>query len=206
MAFTTKKSLLAKVRAGDEISWHEFYDTYRPLILLCGQDCNLTRDENEELVQMVMCEIFQKDILTKYNIDEVPKDVVFKYNAQHGRFRHYLKAIVRHHALKLFHKRRKFIDIDTIQEAPCDAKFEASWDAEWRRHVFTQALTELKLQVQPETFAAFEMYALQNRPVKEVAEFLCLSVGSVYVAKTRCIASLKTIILQLEASEHETLL
>ena len=28
MAFTTKKSLLRKVRAGDEISWNEFYQTY----------------------------------------------------------------------------------------------------------------------------------------------------------------------------------
>ena len=36
MAFTTKKSLLAKVRAGDEISWQEFYDTYKPLMILVG--------------------------------------------------------------------------------------------------------------------------------------------------------------------------
>ena len=38
MAFTTKKSLLAKVRAGDEISWQEFYDTYKPLMILVGND------------------------------------------------------------------------------------------------------------------------------------------------------------------------
>ena len=60
MAFTTSKSLLAKVRSGDEISWQEFYNTYKPLIYLCGGDCNLTIDEKEELVQKVMTEIFQK--------------------------------------------------------------------------------------------------------------------------------------------------
>ena len=46
MAFTTKKSLLAKVRAGDEVSWREFYDAYRPLILLCGGDFNLNYRTN----------------------------------------------------------------------------------------------------------------------------------------------------------------
>ena len=67
MAFTTKKSLLAKVRAGDEVSWNEFYEAYRPLILLCGGDCSLTPDENEELVQQVMTELFTKDIIGKYD-------------------------------------------------------------------------------------------------------------------------------------------
>ena len=31
MAFTTSKSLLIKVRNGDEISWSEFYKTYQGL-------------------------------------------------------------------------------------------------------------------------------------------------------------------------------
>lgn len=91
MAFTTKKSLLAKVRAGDEISWQEFYDTYKPLMILVGNDCGLTTDENDELVQTVMCEIFQKNILDKYDIDKVPDNVIFKYDPAKGRFRHYLK-------------------------------------------------------------------------------------------------------------------
>ena len=37
MAYTTKKSLLRKVREGDEIGWHEFYETYKPLILRRGR-------------------------------------------------------------------------------------------------------------------------------------------------------------------------
>ena len=39
MAFTTRKSLLAQLRAGGEIPWREFYTAYKPLILLCGGDC-----------------------------------------------------------------------------------------------------------------------------------------------------------------------
>ena len=36
MSCPTKKSLLARVRSGDEISWREFYETCRPLVFLVG--------------------------------------------------------------------------------------------------------------------------------------------------------------------------
>ena len=198
MAFTTKKSLLAKVRAGDEVSWREFYETYRPLVHLVGKDCGLKYEENEELVQLVMREIFQKDILSKYDIDNVPDNVVFSYDPAHGRFRYYLKAIIRNQALKLYHRRREHVSIEEVQEPVCDERIDACWDEEWRRHLFMQALVELRGRVRAERYSAFEMYAIQGRPVQDVADFLKLSVSSVYVAKNRCIALLKGIIENLE--------
>ena len=198
MAFTTKKSLLARVRAGDEVSWREFYDTYRPLIFLCGKDCGLTYSEREELVQQVMCEIFKKDILAKYDIDNVPKDVMFKYDPSRGRFRYFLKAIIRNHARKIYHARRVQVSIDEVPEPASEEMFDAVWDDDWQTHLLTQALVELRARVQAETYSAFEMYALHGRPVKEVSEFLNLSENSVNVAKNRCIALLKSIIGNLE--------
>lgn len=203
MAFTTRKSLLAKVRAGDEVSWAEFYAAYKPLILLCGQDCMLTSDENDELVQQVMSEVFKKDIVGRYDPDHIPDDVVFHYDPSHGRFRHYLRKIIRNQALKIYQKRKAYIELDNpAQQIPEPAvdTWDNLWNEEWKRHVLAMALTELKGHVQPETYVAFEMYALQERPVQEVAKFLNLSVASVYTAKSRCIAALKEIIQKLE--EH----
>ena len=60
------------------------------------------------------------------------------------------------------------------------------------------AMTELRGRVQPETYVAFEMYAVQNRKVEDVANFLNLSVSSVYTAKSRCISTLREIIKDLE--------
>ena len=198
MAFTTKKSLLERVRSGDEISWREFYYTYRPLVVLCGRDCGLTYDENEELVQQVMCEIFRKDILSQYNIDEVPSDITFQYDPAKGRFRFFLKAIIRNQALKLYHRRSRELALDAVPEPASEARFDTAWKNEWRRHLLTQALAELRNQVQPATYSAFEMYAVQNRPAKEVADFLQMSVNSVYVAKNRCIAALKETLEKLD--------
>ena len=201
MAFTTRKSLLAKVRAGDEVSWAEFYAAYKPLILLCGNDCMLTAAESEELVQQVMCEIFQKDIVGKYDPDNIPDDVVFKYDPAKGRFRHYLRRIIRNQAIKIYHKRNKCASVDdeaTKTDGLSVDTWERNWNEEWQRHVLAMALAELRGRVQAETYIAFEMYALHERPVKEVAEFLNISISSVYTAKSRCIATLKDIITTLE--------
>lgn len=202
MAFTTSKSLLAKVRSGDEISWQEFYNTYKPLIYLCGGDCNLTIDEKEELVQKVMTEIFQKDILNNYDISNVPSNVVFTYDPKKGRFRHYLRGIIHNQAIKIYKKRKNNLSIDVddspVKDLPSPDQLDAAWQKEWQQHLLQMANDELKNRVKFETFVAFEMYALQNRSVEEVAEFLNMSISSVYTAKSRCITTLKEIIKELD--------
>lgn len=202
MAFTTKKSLLARVRGGDEISWQEFYYAYKPLILLCGGDCGLTDDEKDELVQNVMCDIFQKDIIGKFDPDKIPENIVFKYDPEKGRFRHYLRKIVHNQAIGIYRKRCKKelfdSDDDTLDNLPSQNNWETAWEEEWHKHVLNMAMTELKNRVQSDTFAAFEMYAVQNRKVEEVADFLNLSVSSVYTAKSRCITALKEIVRELD--------
>lgn len=199
MAFTTRKSLLARVREGGEIPWQEFYDSYKPLILLCGGDCGLTDDEKDELVQKVMCEIFQRDIIGKYDPDHVPDDVVFKHDPTRGRFRHYLRKIIRYQALKIIAQRSGDVPFDdaVAADAPDDG-WNSAWDNEWKRHVFNMALAELKGRIQPETYSAFEMYALQNRPIAEVARFHDMSPSSVYTAKSRCVKLLHEIVKELE--------
>ncbi len=201
MAFTTRRSLLAKVKAGDEISWSEFFTAYKPLILLCGNDCLLSPAECDELVQRVMAEIFQKDIVGKYDPDHAPDDVVFKYDPNKGRFRHYLRKIIRNQALKIIRDRKKSLPANAadIQQSEATAdNWDALWNEEWQKHVLTMALAELRGRVQADTYLAFEMYALHERPVKEVADFLNISIASVYTAKSRCIATLKEIITALE--------
>ena len=198
MAFTTRRSLLEKVRAGDEISWKEFYDTYRPLIRLCGRDYALYEHEQDELVQQVMCEIFRKDIIGKFDFDRVPDNVVFKYDPAKGRFRHYLRGIIRHHAHRIIGRRAVPLDPEAQAGLPDAAELDRQWDAEWRQHVLNLAFEELKKRVRAEIYMAFEMYAVQNRPVEEVAGMLNLSVSSVYTAKSRCISVLREIVNKLE--------
>ena len=202
LKLTTRKSLLARVRQGDRIAWEDFYDNYSLLIKYCGYDCGLTPTEQDELVQNVMCEVFQRDILKKFDPNEPEQNCTFVHDPGKGRFRHYMRGVIKHQAYKILRSRRNDVSIDAgdnhIQISSSEDDWENIWEFEWQRHVLIMAMEELRTRVQPDTFVAFEMYAVQNRPVQEVADFLDISVSSVYTAKSRCISVLKEVIKELE--------
>jgi RNA polymerase sigma factor (sigma-70 family) len=192
MAFTTN-SIVIKVCSGDEISWNEFYNTYRPLVWLRGNDYGLSECEQEELLQQVMLNFFKQSKR-------------FIYDPAKGKFRNYLRTIISHEALRT-KKKRINNDVPTedeiISQLPdTNNQMEKAWKQEWQSFVFTQALDELKNRVDTITFQAFEMYAIQGGAPKQVADFLDLSVNSVYVAKNRALKLLKEIIKNMNAEEE----
>ncbi len=204
MAYTTRKSLLRKVRDGNEIGWNEFCEVYQPLILRRGMDFGLNREDLSDLIQNVMLEFFRKDLLnTKYDIDNTPEEWTFRYNTKQGRFRDFFRRVVTNHALKLLRERRQdkhLDDLSVIQDDMTD-RLNDEWEQEWREHLLTQAKEELKGQVEAVTYQAFELYALKGKSVKETAAFLEISAASVYAAKTRCTEKLKKIMKDLEEKE-----
>lgn len=188
MAFTTRKSLLSRIRSGDEVSWEEFYKTYRPLILLRGGDLGLNQTEKEDLVQHVVLEFFKTS-------------KTFLYDKGKGRFRDYLKTIIKYRAIDIIRKRRdQEFSIEsedfTIENLPEEANDH--WDEEWISHMLSQALEELKKQIEPTTYQAFDFYALQNEPPQKVAQMLDISVSSVFVYKSRAISKLRKIITTID--------
>lgn len=193
MAFSTKKSLLSKIKEGDNVSWREFYSTYSVLIWLRGGDHGLSDSEKEDLVQDTLFSIFKG----RRN---------FHYDPMKGRFRDYLKKIIDRRSVDILRKRNnRSVSLTNSPEdssemdIPVDPELEKLWESEWREHVYSQALNELKTRLEPATYQAFELYAISNWPPKEVASFLGMKVNSVYTAKNRAVAALKTIIKELEA-------
>jgi len=69
--------------------------------------------------------------------------------------------------------------------------FEAGFERQWRQVTFDEALDEVRLEVDPATFQAFDLYARKSRPAGEVARLLGLSRNAVYQAKTRVLARVR---------------
>jgi RNA polymerase sigma factor (sigma-70 family) len=186
MAFTTRRSLLSKIREGDEIGWNDFYQTYRPLIFLRGGDFNLSQSEKEELIQDTVLSVFKGQ-------------KTFNYDPARGKFRTYLRTIISHRAIDIKRKRKKNIaneediNFDNMPESK-RSLLDASWDAEWSRHVLKQSMEELKNRIESETYQAFELYIIEEWAPQRVADFLDMKVGSVYTAKNRATEKLRAII------------
>lgn len=185
MAFTTRGSLLSAVRRGDEIGWSEFYEMYKPLILLRGNDLRLTQTEKEELMQSVMLSFFNTS-------------KTFRYDKSQGRFRDYLKSIIHNKACDIMRERHdNTVSIETMEfDIPAEA--ENRWEYEWRELVLAQAFEELKLKCEPTTLQSYDYFVRQDLPAKEVAKLLGIKQNAVYQHKTRVEEMLREIIKQLD--------
>src|SRR5262249_51891856 len=84
------------------------------------------------------------------------------------------------------------------QPAPTD---EALWDEEFRRHVFAVAAEQVRVEFEEATWRAFWQTAVDGLKPQAVAAELGLSVGAVYIAKSRVQARIKERVRELAPEE-----
>ena len=61
-----------------------------------------------------------------------------------------------------------------------------------RRELFRWAAERVRSNVKQATWQAFWLTAVEDRSVEATAELLCLSVGAVYIARSRVFARLRS--------------
>ena len=184
--FTTRITLLDKVRQGNNPGWDEFDQVYRPLIFLRGRDRGLETHELDDLAQQVFLNLYEKESLQKYENER-------------GHFRDYLRTIIDRRAFDLLRKRKTIKTEHHDQLTPHeDSEMEQRWESEWKNHIYHQAIETLRSEVSAKTLNAFEL-SLENRLSPEaIAKQLDISLDSVYVAKHRVLKRLAPLIRQLE--------
>lgn len=188
MAYTTRGSLIAAVKRGDEISWERFYNMYKPLILIKGNDLRLNQTEKEELVQLVMLSFFKTS-------------QTFRYDKSKGRFRDYFKQVIRNKACDLMRKRHDGeLSVEEIPQTveKLLAAGEDRWEEEWKNHLLKQALEDLRNAVSPLVYQAFSLLTLENMSGKEVAATLGITANAVYVYKHEAQKKLRKLVAEAE--------
>ena len=186
---TTSKTMLEKISSGDEICWDEFYSRYSPVVIAIARFKGLDDTTAQDICQQVMVQFFQQS-------------KTFRFDPQLGRFRTYFGRIIRAKIADHYRSQRQTSGF-APEENTIDQASEKLFLAEWRKTVLAEAQSELKQRVQPETFQAYILYAVQNRPAEKVAAFLNCPVNQVYQAKKRCFAIMRNILKKLNESDPE---
>ena len=183
MNFNTDYDFLNKVKNKDEIAWEQFYKFYAPLIRLHGRDCGIKDQYLEDLIQNVMITLSV----------QMPG---FVYDPSRGRFRDYLRTIIRARANDMLRKiyRQERIPYEPEDEAVFDDQFEE----EWRSHIRSRSLEELKHQVSAHHYQIFYLLDVQHRKVKELAELYKVPPVSIYTIRTRVENKLRKIVRELD--------
>ena len=188
---TTSKTLLEQLAAGDEIGWDEFYGKYAGVIKAVAEYKGIAKCDTDDICQLVMLHFFQNS-------------KTFKFEPGLAKFRTYFGRIVFWKIADYYRKKKNQHDQEQELDAlPADPEADRLYMDEWRKFVLAEAEQELRNRVTPETYQAYQLYAVQGRPVEKVASFLESSVNQVYQAKKRCFAMMREILLKMNEADPE---
>ena len=189
---TTSGTLLERIAAGDEIGWDEFFERYSPVIKAVAKISGVNDTVADDIVQQVMLQFFQQSR-------------TFRFDPERARFRTFFGRIIQAKIADHFRREKRLpvIDPEIVSEEAVLPECDSIFMEEWRKTVLKDAEEQLKQKVSPETFLAYELYAVQGRSPAKIAAYLSCSVNQVYQAKKRCFAVLRDILGQLNDGDPE---
>lgn len=184
MSFTTHFSVLSGMKNNENDAWERFYRMYASLIRLHGRDCGISVENQEDLVQNVLISLAAK----------MPG---FNYDPKLGRFRDYLRKIIRARAADML---REYYKQERIQELPeiSEVYLEKQFDDEWHEHIKNVSLERLKSLISLKHYQIFYLLDIQNRSIREVAKLHNLPQTTVYSIRQRTEKRLRTIARSLD--------
>jgi RNA polymerase sigma factor (sigma-70 family) len=131
----------------------------------------------------------------------------WQYDPNQGTFRSWLYAITRNKISQ--HFRRRHLQpagsgdsgaLQMLNEQPGpEPDNDAAWEQEYRQQIFQLAAEQVRNDFAPNTWQAFWQTAVEGKCAPDVAATLGLSVGAVYVAKSRVLARLTEQVQQLQS-------
>lgn len=179
----------------DRAAWGRFAERYQPLIRQWCRRPGIDETTVDDVSQIVL----QKLLLG-----------IGKYDRRKGRFRHWLKAVTRKTAITFVTRERRAgspTPEETLEvllaQSEAAAEFDKMLDEIIDREVLLIATQRVRLAVEPQTWEAFRLVALNGEPASAVAERLGLSLAAVYQANYRVRLRLQTEVQRLE-EPHES--
>jgi len=193
MTWVTTTQVLEELSSPDGgTAWQQLHDHFYEVIVKFAQQLELSLTDAEDAAQETMLtfmEAFRKG----------------KYRREKGRLSQWLFGIARrtiHNVRKNLPPERQIIDKDSgtsfWDKLPDDDAEYKTWTTEWQKMVMERCLQRARQELQSKTFQAFELYALAQVPVEQVAQRLQMTPNAVYIAKNRVLARLQELEKEFE--------
>lgn len=179
-------SLVLRLReASDQAAWAEFLEIYEPLVLRLLRSRGLQEADAREVAQEVFLAVARAVERWEPNPDR-------------GSFRGWLARITRNLMINYLARQHRHPRADgrvemheLLSRQPANDASSRWFDHERQKAVFGWAADQVREEFRASTWEAFWQTAVAARPAAEVAREIGLSLGALYVAKSRVMARLR---------------
>ena len=186
----TRASLILRLKdRHDNHAWSTFVEIYQPLFKRLCMRANMQPADAHEATQEILLHL--SNVVEKWDPDK-----------ELGSFRGWLHQVSKNVVVRfLQNKNRRLLitgksDIhQLLNECPDPTvKQTRDFDIEFRRRVFGWACDQLQNEFRHQTWQAFLQTQVMRNDIETVAKELGLSVGAVYVARSRVMKRLREIV------------
>src|SRR5262245_42747195 len=187
---TTQASLLVRLRdASDGDAWRQFVQVYGPVVYGFARRRGVQDADAADLMQ----EVLRSMMTSAHKLD---------YDPSRGSFRGWLFTVTRNKLLDWREKQKRRqgsggTSAQEMLEQQSAREEESLLDQEFRRHLFSVAAEQVKGEFEEQSWRAFWLAAVDGKKPQEIAAALGISVGAVYIARSRIQARLKERVAEL---------
>lgn len=190
----TRASLILRLPdPGDVAAWDQFVAIYGPVVFRLARRQGMQVADADDLVQEVLTAVARS--ISKW-LDR----------SDRGTFRAWLFRIARNASVNHLTRRstRPLAlwddgDLEALAEvADVESPLASQFDIEYRRELFRWASERVKQMFAETTWQSFWLTHVRQQPIGDVADQLGISVGSVYVGRSRVMARLRETVKSLE--------
>lgn len=188
MKWLTTSVLLDQLRAGGDDAWGRFLDRFRKPVVAFALKAGLSPAAADDVAQETMLAFLEglrkgsydrgKGRLSSWLFGIASLKVRQTWDAQ--------ARVARDHAGEAG-------SAPGLSQIADPAALEASWDQSFCRSVLEQSLARVRLEVDPQTFRAFELVAMKEVPAADVATQLGMTRNAVFLAKHRVVKRIRAL-------------
>ena len=184
----TRASLILRLRDRSDLNaWREFSEIYQPLVFRLARSKGFQHSDALDLSQEVLVRV--AGAVERWEPDETK-----------GTFRGWLYRIARNLMIDFLERGKRHPlaggasgIVKLVEQQADKASMESqTFDTEFRRQVFAWAADRIRPSFQDTTWQAFWKTAVGEHAAADVAAELGMSIGAVYVARTRVMKKLRS--------------
>ncbi len=187
----TRPSLLLQIRdLNNRAAWESFVETYGPLVYSYAQSKGAQDADAADITQEVFRRI--SSAIQK-----------FEYDPQRGMFRAWLRTITRNALINCQRKQQTGRGVGGTEvlrslELLSEEDDNEDWEREYELQMLRHAIRRLKPEFSASHWKAFELTVFEGRKAAEIVSEVGMSLGTIYVAKSRIVARIKQFIATID--------